>query len=67
MTLDEWIDQLAEHLAHSRGWTEAEARRWVEVRLIESREEYRQAGAPLGDTDEGLIAWLAPRYQPPSA
>jgi hypothetical protein len=41
--------------------------RWVTVRLDEAREEYRQAGSPLGDTDEGFVALLLPRYQPPTA
>lgn len=24
-------------------------------------------GAPLGDTDDGFLAWLTPRHQPPTA
>jgi hypothetical protein len=66
-TLIEYIAALAKHIAHSRGWTDAEALRWVQVRIDEAREEYRAAGAPLGDTDAGFIAWLAPRHQPPAA
>jgi hypothetical protein len=65
--LEQFIAALAAHVMHERGWTAAEAARWVEVRIAEAREEYRQAGAPLGDTDEGFIAWLTPRHQPPSA
>jgi hypothetical protein len=65
--LDEFAAQLAEHIAHSRGWTIGEATIWVAVRLLEARKEYRQAGAPLGDTDEGFVAWLQPRHQPPTA
>jgi hypothetical protein len=65
-TLDEFIDQVAEHIAHSRGWSLDDATRWVEQHVIDARDEYRQAGAPLGDTDDGFLAWLQPRYQPPT-
>ena len=66
-TLDDWIDQLAEHVAHDRGWLIEDARIWVEHHIDEARKEYREKGAPLGDTDAGFIAWLQPRKQPPSA
>jgi hypothetical protein len=66
-TLEQLIAALAEHTAHERGWTREEATRWVRARTVEAREEYRQKGAPLGDTDEGFIAWLSPRHQPPAA
>jgi hypothetical protein len=65
--LDEFITRLAAHIARERGWTLAEATRWVAVRIAEAREEYRQMGAPLGDTDEGFLVWLQPRHQPPTA
>jgi hypothetical protein len=67
MSLAEFVAALARHIAHERGWTRTEATRWVEVRVAEAREEYRQAGTPLSDTDEGFLMWLQPRYQPPTA
>lgn len=66
-TLDEFIVALARHVAHERGWTLAAATRWVEVRVAAARDEYREKGAPLGDTDEGFVAWMTPRHQPPAA
>jgi hypothetical protein len=35
--------------------------------LFDARQEYRDNGALLGDTDEGFVAWLMPRYQSPAA
>jgi hypothetical protein len=67
ITLGEFISQLATHAAHERGWSHAEATRWVVIHLIEARREYRAKGAPMGDTDEGFIAWLTPRHRPPTA
>jgi hypothetical protein len=67
LTLEQFVARLAEHIAHDRGWTQEQAIRWVAHHLAEAREEYREAGAPLGDTDEGFVAWLAPRHQPPAA
>jgi hypothetical protein len=61
------LPSLVEHIAHDRGWTRAQATRWVAHRLAEAREEYREAGAPLGDTDVAFLAWLMPRHQPPTA
>lgn len=66
-TLDAFAAQLAVHGAHTRGWTLEQAMRWVAHHLDEARREYRENGAPLGDTDEGFVAWLQPRHQPPSA
>ena len=65
--LDEFAAQLAAHIAHERDWTLAQATRWVAHQLDEARKEYRDAGAPLGDTDQGFVAWLMPPYQPPTA
>jgi hypothetical protein len=59
--------QLAQHIAHERGWSLRDATAWVQIRLAEARGEYRQIGAPLGDTDERFVAWLLPRHQPPAA
>ena len=65
--LDAFAADLAEHIAHDRGWLWEDALRWVEHHLDEARREYREHGAPLGDTDQGFLAWLQPRHQPPSA
>ena len=59
--------QLAMHIAHERGWTLEQAMQWVDHHLDEARKEYREHGAPLGDTDAGFVAWLQPRKQPPTA
>jgi len=67
VTLTELIGAMAVHMMHERGWTMEEATAWVKVRIEEAREEYRQAGAPLGDTDDGFVTWLSPRHQPPTA
>jgi hypothetical protein len=67
LTLVEFAAQLAEHVAYDRNWTLKQAARWVEHHLDEARKEYRAAGAPLGDTDVGFLAWLQPRKQPPTA
>ena len=67
MSLEEFAAQLAEHVAHDRGWSFEDAMVWIDHHLAEAREEYRQNGAPLGDTDAGFIAWLQPRKQPPTA
>jgi hypothetical protein len=66
-TLAEFIAQLAVQIAHERGWSRDDATRWVRQRVLEAREEYRAKGAPLGDTDDGFMAWLMPRHQPPTA
>jgi len=66
-TISEFIDQMAAYVAHERGWTLEQATRWVAHRLVEARKEYRELGAPLGDTDGGFLAWLMPRHQPPTA
>jgi hypothetical protein len=67
ITLTELMGAMALHMMHERDWTMEEAVAWVKVRIAEAREEYRQAGTPLGDSDEGFITWLAPRHQPPTA
>ena len=67
VTLAEFTAALAAHVAHARGWSLEQATRWVENHIAEARKEYRMLGAPLGDTDQGFLAWLAPRPQPPTA
>jgi hypothetical protein len=66
-TLAGFIAALAEHIAHERGWSRAFATAWVERRVVEARREYRAAGALLGDTEAGFVAWLMPRPRPPAA
>jgi hypothetical protein len=66
-TLEQFAAHLAEHIAHDRGWTIQDARAWVDHHLDEARKEYREHGAPLGDTDAGFLLWLQPRHQPPTA
>jgi hypothetical protein len=66
-SLGELIDALAAQAAQEHGWSLEDATRWIEMHMIEAREEYRKKGAPLGDTDEGFMAWLSPRHQPPAA
>jgi hypothetical protein len=65
--LEEFIAALAAHIAHERGWPLAEATAWVRLRINEAQAEYRALGAPLGDTEDGFLAWLAPPHQPPTA
>ena len=60
-TLDAFTRQLAQHIAHTRGWTLEQATRWVAQHRDEARREYRANGAPLGDTDAGFVLWLQPR------
>jgi hypothetical protein len=67
VTLAEFVAALAAHVAQERGWTLEQATRWVDHHIAEARKEYRTLGAPLGDTDAGFLAWLAPRLQPPAA
>jgi len=65
--LAELMGTMALHIAHERGWALEDAIAWIEERMDEAQTEYREAGAPLGDTDEGFVAWLQPRHQPPTA
>jgi hypothetical protein len=65
--IDKVIAAMAAHIAHERGWSLPEATAWVRQHMIEAREEYRAAGAPLGDTEQGFLAWMLPRPQPPTA
>jgi hypothetical protein len=66
-TLAAFIAALAAHIAHERGWSRAFATAWVELRVEEARREYREIGTPLGDTEQGFMAWLMPRHRPPTA
>ena len=61
------LSAMAVQIMHDRGWTVEEAVALVKVHIAAAQEEYRQAGSPLGDTDQGFMAWLSPRHQPPTA
>jgi hypothetical protein len=65
--LGDFIAAVAAYIARERGWSIEDATRWVDMHTVDARDEYRAAGAPLGDTDEGFLAWLRPRYKPPAA
>jgi hypothetical protein len=62
-----FIAAITEHIAHERSWSHAEATVWVQRHVAEARAEYRAVSSPLGDTDEGFVAWLLPRHRPPTA
>ena len=66
-TLAEFAAQLARisRMSAAGAWRRPPG--WVEHHLDEARKEYREIGAPLGDTDAGFLAWLQPRRQPPTA
>jgi hypothetical protein len=52
------IDLFAAHLAHSRCQSLAELRPLVQTPFAEAEQEYREAGAPYGESVEGFLAWL---------
>lgn len=60
------IAALARHQAHRHQCTLAEATRQIRRLVAEAREEYRAAGAPYGDDDQGFCRWLLakPRLTP---
>jgi hypothetical protein len=67
MSLNEFTAAMVAHVMHERGWALEDATMWVLARRSSARGEYRALGAPLGDTDEGFVAWLQPRHQPLAA
>jgi hypothetical protein len=54
--IDQVIAAMAQYVAHDRGWSLQDATAWVRQHMIEARAEYRAAGAPLGDTEQGFLA-----------
>jgi hypothetical protein len=56
--LDIVIDEFAFHLAHRDRLKLAEAERLIRQLITGARQEYRDAGAPYGDTAAGFLAWL---------
>ncbi len=66
--LDELMDALAIHLAHSRNLSIEAAERIVRRLVDEAWAEYQELGAPLGDDDAGLARWILERpKRPPTA
>jgi len=59
--LDSLIDTYAAHLAHKRRRPVAELRPFVRNLFDEALQEYREAGAPLGPSEEAFLVWLAER------
>ncbi len=59
--IDNLVDQFAAQLAHKRGQSVAELRPFVRTLFEEAMQEYHEAGAPLGMSDEAFLAWLAQR------
>lgn len=59
--LDSLVDLFAAHLAHKKGQSIAELRPFVRTLFDEAMQEYREAGAPLGLSEEAFLVWLAER------
>jgi hypothetical protein len=59
--IDDLVDVFAAHLAHKRGQSVAELRPFVRTLFTEAMQEYREAGAPLGQSDEAFLVWLDER------
>jgi hypothetical protein len=55
------IVEMARHQAHHHKCSLAEATRQIRALVAEAREEYRAAGAPYGDDDQGFCRWLLAR------
>jgi hypothetical protein len=49
------IAEMARHQAHHHNCSLAEATRQIRALVSEAREEYRTAGAPYGDDDQGFF------------
>ena len=62
--LEQYIYSAALHLTRKNKCSLEEATAQVCLLVKSVRQEYRAAGAPFGDTDEGLLAWLTPARQP---
>jgi hypothetical protein len=52
------IEELAFHVAHHDKQKVAEAERMIRRLITRARQEYREAGAPYGDTVAGFLIWL---------
>jgi len=60
------ISEMAQHQAHHHRCSLAVATRQVRALVAAAREEYRAAGTPYGDDDQGFCRWLLakPRLTP---
>ena len=52
------IAEMAQHQAHRYQCSLAAATRQIRGLVAAAREEYRAAGAPYGDDDQGFCRWL---------
>jgi hypothetical protein len=52
------IEELAFHLVHADAQQLAEAEHLIRRLITRARQEYREAGAPYGDTVAGFLLWL---------
>jgi len=52
---------MARQVAHHHQCSLAAATRQIRSLVAEAREEYRVAGAPYGDDDQGFCRWLLAR------
>jgi hypothetical protein len=52
------IEELAFHVAHHDTQKVADAERLIRRLITRARQEYREAGAPYGDTVAGFLIWL---------
>jgi hypothetical protein len=53
--LDDLVDAFAHQLARDPAWPREQLRPVVRQLVIEARRQYRENGAPYGDTAEGLL------------
>jgi hypothetical protein len=56
--LEFMIDEFAFHLAHRDQVQLAEAEHLIRQLITGARQEYRDVGAPFGDTAAGFLVWL---------
>ena len=59
--LERLIAAMARHQAHHQHRSLAAATRQIRDLVAEARAEYRAAGAPYGDDDQGFCRWLLAR------
>jgi len=57
------IAEMARHQADHHKCSLAEVTLQIRALVAEAREEYRAAGAPYGDDDQGFCRWLLPRLR----
>lgn len=67
IALAEFVAQPAAHVAQAATGHLRNRQPGSRSACVEACGEYRTEGPPLGDIDEGFIAWLTPIYHPPTA